>query len=427
MNKIICILGGSKDQLPIINLSKEKGYKVLILDQNINCVGKKFADEFIEVNISDKDKVLQTLRKYKLAAITSMITEVSVLSIYYCAKVFNLPNSYSYKSAIATLSKLKMREIFKNKNINNIPFKDIKSLSEIFDFSKKVSFPLVLKRSNSGGQKDLFFFNNKNDINSLKIKKIKNYNEFICEKFISGDEINCVVIVYQGRIKDIVISDRVHAPGVFGVVKQHIYPSKYTATHSKKIYSDCEKIINELGIEYGPIFLQFIVSNSDLETYLVELGVRIPGGKMDILTSFACGIDLVKFNLDIAIGEVCDYSKYLVKNKYKHIIVTFFSGPPGPLLEGKVLKIDYKLEIDEHLLEYGLFSQEYESSYIYPLTNGVSRFMYCVTVGSDFIGAFNKAKEFFMNTEILDPFNKTLKAKDFNYENYYLIQKNFHR
>ena len=144
---------------------------------------------------------------------------------------------------------------------------------------------------------------------------------------------------------------------------------------------------------------------------------------MDSLTSYACGIDLVEFNIDIALGKVLDYSRYIINKRHKHIIVTFFSGPPGPLNEGKVKEINHHIKKDENLLDYGLFSQEYKSAYIYPLTNGVSRFMYCITSGTDFLSAYEKARNFYINTDILDPLNKSLKKINFDYSSYYLEEK----
>lgn len=424
MAKKVAVLGGSKDQLPLIRHASERSYYVIVLDSNPNCMAKAYADTFIQVSIRDSDKVIETLQSLEVEAIASMISEAGVLTIHKACQALRLPNPYSEKSALATYSKQKMRHIFDSAGIENIPYLIPKNSEQLKKFSRSHNNSIVLKLSESGGQRGLRFIRNHNELEDF----ISQANDLadgntIAERFEAGDEINCVFIVYSGRVKDLIISDRLKDEKVFGVVRRHVYPSKYTETHHAVIFDFCQRITDALDIQNGIVFPQFIIDRDSSRPHLLELGVRVPGGIMDRLTSYALGIDLVQYTLDISLGKIKNYDNYRNYPIYQNILVTFFNGSPGALRPTKLvgIKVSSALNTCKNILEHGLFTQSFPDVEIFPLKDGSTRFYYCISVGESFDEAHQYSRIFYDGIDFLSIDSEVVKLTEFDFNRHYLV------
>jgi len=418
VRKKILVLGGSKDQLPIIHLAKELGHIIVVADKNTNCLAREVADYFLPISINDIEQLTRHADKLKVDAICSMITEAGVVAMYQVCNKLKLPNTYTEKSAEATLSKIKMRQILQNYDLNNISYCSPKTIDQLRTFSNEMNHSIVLKSSNTGGQRGLYLIQNEKQLSSV-LNKININNEIIAERFIPGDEINCVFSVYEGKVKDCIISDRIKDDKAFGIVKRHSFPSKYTSSHQNILLDYCQKLSDVLEIENGIVFPQFIISDTDKKPYLLELGVRIPGGIMDQLTQYSTGLDLVQFMLDISLGSLKDYSAYKTKKKYDYVLVTFINANPGPLKTGKIHSIHVPSKKFSQIKSEDFFTQTYPNIEIFPLVDGGSRFYYYISVGSTFEEAHQTSEKFYDELDFYLVDKKSAKKSNFDFNSYF--------
>ena len=392
--------------------SKNRGLFVVVMDMSETCLARPNADAFVCENISSTSSIIEVAKTWQIDAIVSMITEAGIVSGQEACEILNLPFMCSAAGARATLSKVAMRSEFDRCGFPNIPNQKIDQMEQVGEFAEKHGFNLILKRSSGGGQRNMHLIRSKQDLENLRQSQIdlKNY---IAERIIEGPEVNGVCTFRKSEIQDVVISDRITEPGAFGIVKEHRYPSSLSAAQYLKIKQLCEQLKGVLGIHDGVVFPQFLIDESTGDPWLVELGVRIPGGKMDRLFYHATGVDLVTFCLDIALGELKDYEHYRTGHVSAVVHVTFMNGPPGPLKEGLVDKFlipdrnDYPPEVVEH----GLFGQTQDHAIIRSLSNGAARFYYCVGVGSSALGVNQGTASFFSQVDFIDAQGSSLKAK----------------
>lgn len=412
MKKRILILGGSLDQLPIILEAKNRGLFVVVMDMSETCLARPNADAFVCENISSASSILEVAKAWQVDAIASMITEAGTMSGQKACEILNLPFMCSAAGARATLSKVAMRSEFDLCGFPNIPYQKIDQLVQVSDFAEKNGFNLILKRSSGGGQRNMYLIRSIQDLEKLRQSKVdlKNY---IAERIIEGPEVNCVYTVRNSEIQDVVISDRITEPGAFGIVKEHRYPSSLSPATHQKINQLCKQLNGVLGVQDGVVFPQFLFDEISGDPWLVELGVRIPGGKMDRLFYYATGVDLVNFCLDISLGEVNKYEHYRRGNRYSVVHVTFMNGPPGPLKEGVVDKflIPDRNDSPPEVVEHGLFSQAKDSAIIRPLSNGAARFYYCIGVGQSASAVDRSNAKFYSQVDFIDEQGNSLKAK----------------
>ena len=88
------------------------------------------------------------------------------------------------------------KQIFVKNKILTPMFIKIKNNLEKIDFKKIkeiINYPLIVKPNNEGSSLDVYICNNKKTLQK-RIKKMKNYNEFLIEKFIPGREIQVAIM-----------------------------------------------------------------------------------------------------------------------------------------------------------------------------------------------------------------------------------------
>ena len=207
MKSFIIFLGGNFKQLPYLKNLKKK-YKIILIDKNINCPGKKYSDIFFKSSYMDKNKlnkIYLKIRKYKINNIFTASSHFAHIGCSFLAKKFNL--SYPKEKNIKICLDKKLFYPFFKKNKINIPktyliknkielrkrLQKIDENKNFFlksDYSKNPNYvyygsPIRLAMKNINWKKDQFFqkkyilqekFTGKNLRVNIYKKKFEIYN-----------------------------------------------------------------------------------------------------------------------------------------------------------------------------------------------------------------------------------------------------------
>ena len=76
--KKLLLLGGSRYLLPVIEVAHKLGLYVITCDYLPDNIAHKYSDEYINVSIIDKEKVLETAKANKIDGIMSFATDPGV-------------------------------------------------------------------------------------------------------------------------------------------------------------------------------------------------------------------------------------------------------------------------------------------------------------------------------------------------------------
>ncbi len=257
------------------------------------------------------------------------MTLCSDLAIPTVAKISNklkLPG-ISLRTSLLSTNKSKMKMVFLENNINTPEFKIIKNINQYRQFESENKLPLVLKPTDSSGQKGIFLINNNLNLNEKidLIKKISSDQKVIVEKFYKGYEINVVAIVERKHIKFLSISHRkTSSKKNFGIATHHVYPSKLNHNDLLKVKKLCKKAIKAIEIEDGVVYPQILMTNKNV-FHLIEIASRIPGGFMREMAHMVSGIDPIEFLIRKMIGENNVFKKIKRKKRYKSVYIKFFT------------------------------------------------------------------------------------------------------
>src|SRR5690554_6246858 len=96
--KKLLLLGGLRYLIPVIKTAKKMGYYVITCDYLPENIAHKYSDEYHNVDIMDKEAVLNLARLLKIDGIMSFAVDPGVLTAAYVSEKLNLPSSGPFES-----------------------------------------------------------------------------------------------------------------------------------------------------------------------------------------------------------------------------------------------------------------------------------------------------------------------------------------
>jgi len=292
MRKIF-ILGGSYLQLDLILEAKKMFFYTIVLDMNKECIGAKWCDEFLPINIADKELVLKKAKKYKIDVVLTSATELGNLTACYVGEKLGL-NTNSYQTALNTTNKTLMKKILLKQNITTAKHKIIKNKKELLQWN---SFPCIVKPSDSSAGRGLSYVVSTKEL-LVSYQKAQNYTNdkrIIIEEYITGKQYSIETISTNSKHQIIAIDkEDIHdVPHIMEV--SHTIPAKLNKQKENEITTLTNKILNAFNIKFGAAHIEIRITESG-KIYVVELASRTGGMRTEMI-NLAYGVSYSHFLL----------------------------------------------------------------------------------------------------------------------------------
>lgn len=293
----IFILGGSPLQLDLILEAKKMFFYTIVLDMNENCIGSKWCDEFLHIDICDKEFVLKKAIEYKIDSILTSATELGNITACYVGEKLGL-NTNSYQCALNTTDKIKMKEIFIQSEIKTAYYKSFNK-EDILSWD---TFPCIVKPSDSSGGRGVFYCQNQQELSENYLKSISysSSKQIIVEEYIQGEQFSCETISVNG-LHELIVITKEHIRSIPNIVETHQeMPAKIDNNLEEKIKKLVFQILDMFNIKFGAAHIEIRVdSNNDI--YVVELASRVGGWRTEML-NLAYGISMSQLLLFSSLG-----------------------------------------------------------------------------------------------------------------------------
>lgn len=325
----IVILGGNKLAHPAISHITKLGYHTIVVDQHINQDLRKICCETIQENFFDSKKLILALQNKSFKAIIPL-NDFAVLSAAIAIDYFELVG-YSIEAAKNVSQKLRLKNCWIHSNIKTPYSITISKQNYKLEIQKWNIYPCILKPSFAGGgSRDVLYCENSNEL-TLKHQSIYNkYKNIVIEEFISGSEHSAEVLVSNGKIQIISISDKFNYVFSKTVVQDLQFPGNIGITKIDALKNIFFNACKSLGIKYGAAHFEFIINEND-KIYLLEVGGR-PGGGLNFfpISYISFGIDYPKLLIKVLLKQNLFFDDFSFKtNLYWH----FFNVYDGVLNE----------------------------------------------------------------------------------------------
>ena len=329
--KKILLLGGSAQQLVAIRAAKELGYYTVVMDYLPDNPGQYEADKFYGESTTDVEAVYRIAKEEQVEGILAYASDPAALPAAIVAERLGLPTNPAKSVEILGL-KYPWREFLQNNGFacpKHFSFHPNTPSDEIKEAATDFTFPLVVKPTDSSGSKGVTMLVDWNGLenairwaNEYSRNKVLLIEEFIQRGFpsvVGGD-----IFVWDGKVvlygEMECLRDMQKSP-LIPIGKKK--PLQVSQEQKERIHSELQRIVTALDIRFGELNIEIILDKDD-NVHFLELGPRAGGNMIPIQLGDAFGIDLVKANVQAAMGEKPDFLShpvYALPGCYMHYVL----------------------------------------------------------------------------------------------------------
>lgn len=331
--KRLFVLAAGILQLPVIIKAKEMGYYVIAADGDPNAVGLQYADKPAVVNITSEEDVLRVALEEGIDGVIHPCSEVSMNVMGRLNDELGL-SGISREAAIRATNKHLMRDAFESFGAPSPKSFCFEEACEAWEcFCSELPYDGILKPSRNSGSRGI-----------AKIVKGISYEEFVelferskaesrdksvmIEQFVEGPEFSVEIIVWNGQVNVLTVTDKKTTEAPYFVELGHNQPSVYPVEIVDVIKAAAVAGVKALEVNNCACHAE--IKLQDGAAYIMEIGARLGGDFISTeLTHLSTGIDMVAAAINCALGiEPC----LEPKEETHGVCIRYFCPKPGKLL-----------------------------------------------------------------------------------------------
>jgi biotin carboxylase len=331
--KSALVLGGTYPHIELIKQLKSRGYNTILIDYLAYSPATEYADEHIRESTLEKEIVLKIAKEKNVSLVIATCIDQANVTACYVAEKLDLPRPYSYNTASLIADKTSMKAKLINCGIATSRYVEFLEKEIPFISEHKLdglSYPLIIKPSDSNGSKGVIKVNTFNNLveKALYSVSISRNKKIIIEEFIEGAEIGVDIFIKDKVPHVIMTRERVkkkesYSENTVQQISGSYWPAIINKLVESSIVEQAIKIVNEFGLDNCPLLIQGIIK--DNKFWIIEFAPRIGGGDNYDIIKIKTGFDIidasissflkedvnVKYNID----DLVHYDMYLYGEK----------------------------------------------------------------------------------------------------------------
>ena len=321
------IVGASVLQQPAIVKAKEMGLHVAVVDFNPHAVGVPFADAYYNASTMDEDAVLAAAEDYRPDGIMTLATDMPMRGVSKASDELHL-HSITYETAVKATDKYDMIKAFKEHGVPSPWYFVVDSKEELKSHEGEISFPCIIKPTDNAGSHGVakvFSFQELMD-NYEYAHSCSRHGKVIVEEYLDGPEVSVEVMVVDGNVNILQITDKITTEAPHFVEMGHTQPSRLPKQTQDSIREVTVAACKAIGIDRGPAHVEMRITQRG--PVMIELGARMGGDNITThLVPLSTGIDMVGSTIEVALGEEPDIKPTL------HVgsAIRYFEAPIGTI------------------------------------------------------------------------------------------------
>lgn len=321
------IVGASVLQLPAILKAKEMGLHVAVVDYNPEAIGISYADKYYNASTMDEDAVLAAAEDYQPDGIVTLATDMPMRGVSKASDKLNL-HSIKYETAVKATDKYEMIKAFKENNVPAPWFFAVDSLEELKELENDLYFPCIIKPTDNAGSHGVAKANTFQELldNYEYAHQCSRHGKVIVEEYLEGPEVSVEVMVVDGKVNILQITDKITTEAPHFVEMGHTQPSRLPLPTREAICNVAIAACDAIGIDKGPAHVEMKVT--DRGPVMIELGARLGGDNITThLVPLSTGVDMVELTIKVAMGE----SPNVIPTLQCGSAIRYFDAPWGTI------------------------------------------------------------------------------------------------
>lgn len=325
--KKLMLLGGMRYLVPVIEAAHKLGVYVITCDYLPNNIAHKYSDEYCNVSILEKDKVLEKARELKIDGILSFACDPGVVTAAYVAEKMELPSSGPYESIEILQNKGKFRKFLTENNFNVPVAKQYTDIETALNDTEMFNWPVIVKPTDSAGSKGVTKVVEKSELRDAinYALKFSHSNEFIIEDFLEkiGDSSDCDSFSVDGELKFVSFSaqkfdencENPYTPAAY------TWPASISKAHQEELINEIQRLLKLLDMKKSIYNIETRECTNG-KAYIMECSPRGGGNRLAEMIRYMTGVDMITNIVKSALGMELDVIEQKeIKDNWAEIIL----------------------------------------------------------------------------------------------------------
>lgn len=308
MRRRILILGGSRFQVPLIRLARDRGLHVVTCDFLPDNPGHRLAHEYHDVSTTDREAVLALARRVGIDAVASMASDPAMQSVAYVAHALGLPGPPP--AAIVRLTdKGVFRRLMSDIGLPTPGYEVLDATAAAATdpiAARPAASPSrkVVKPVDAAGSRGVTVLAAGGDL-AAALRRAREHSRSgrcIVEDYIDGEQIEGDGFLQEGSLVHCYLGDQSFYTRSGNCVPLLTrWPTRQGEAVLAELVRQVEAIARASGYLDGPVNIEARIAAAG-GVYVIELGPRNGGNHIPILQQRLTGFDFVGRVLDAALG-----------------------------------------------------------------------------------------------------------------------------
>lgn len=351
--KKLLVVGGAFQHCKVVEAAHELGVEVIVDDYLPleKAPAKQLADKYYTHNITDIDGIVEMCREEHIDGVIALCLDACQRPYQKICEKLKVPCFGTKEQFHILTDKIAFKRFCIENGVDVIPEYDVNIFLNPSDDLKTVEYPVLVKPCDSRGSRGSTVCNNYDEVrNAIEAASSESSNgTVLIEKYMGNKKDLCITYIiingkaYLTRVGDRVlgsIEDKMERVSMLGMA-----PSQYTQIYVDNVNSRVIGMLEQLGLENAPVFMQGFLDGNTIRFY--DPGLRFPGAEYERLYERVHDVSLIKPLIEFALtGKISDYT-HVLTNGYLQ------NGKKTPYLlislrPGKIAKISGVEEIQSH-------------------------------------------------------------------------------
>lgn len=304
--KKLMVLAAGLLQVPVIRKAREMGYYVIAVDDDAEAPGMKLADKaIVPGGLMNEEKLVAIAREEQVDGVIHPCSEVAMNVMGRINDELHL-NGVSREAAVRATNKHLMREAFEAFGAPSPKSYCTDNVKDGYRLFQSIGGKGILKPSRNSGSRGIAEIEPGISFEEFaalfeRSKEQSRDASVMIEQFVEGPEFSVEIIVWNGQVNVLQVTDKKTTEAPYFVELGHSQPSMFPAEIVEAVKEAAVKGVEALQLNNCAAHAE--VKVQDGKPYIMEIGARLGGDFISTeLTHLSTGIDMVGAAVDVALG-----------------------------------------------------------------------------------------------------------------------------
>lgn len=355
------LLCASHNDLGLVRSLRKLGYYIIAIGSIPGLIGEKYVDEYIRMDYSDKEAVLQLAREKQIDAIVQCCNDFGVYTAAYVAEQLGLPGYDSYETTLVLHNKDLFKQFALEHDILTCRSYGFDNVADAISWTAEAEYPLIVKPSDASAGNGIHKIESEEDASKYieqAFAKSRN-GRILIEPYLSGTQHGFCTFLRNRKVVAWCSNDEYSIVNPYRV-EIDTYPASDYNRVCEILIEQIEKMAEVLQLQDGIFHLQYM--DVDGTPYILEVMRRILGNMYSVPASLLNNFDWDYWETRVRCGLSLDEMPQVVRQEGFYAYKTIMGKANGRIQEIQIPKKYEKYIIGQCMLkEVGDEIQNYMS------------------------------------------------------------------